>query len=715
LRATSFSSSCRRGSRYTVLANRERYIEAYGQLAQALRARYGLRELPLVVKNAPERRPRDVETDGELSDIRTDCGVPPGGELIVYSGWVSAERGLATVVAALRQLPRVHFAIQVSDRGRCVELEEQAKALRVDDRLHVVPYVAAHQVVDYLRTASVGVIPTLRTDDGDCAFESKYFEYMHARLPIVTSDVRQHAEMTRELHNGEVFTAGDAGSFARATREVLSNRDRYATAYAEPGVLEANSWEAQMPELLGLYAQVSGMAPSRAYGPPISRSCGTASVETQESKERAAPSLSRVRGFLSSRAELPASAVYWEERYRSGGTSGSGSYSPYAEMTAEIINRIFRERKVEGVIEFGCGDGNQLSHLRVAKYVGLDVAPTAIKRCAERFRDDRTKRFFVYNPQQHVDGSPGYSADCSLSKEVIFHLVEDDIFETHMRHLFASGRRLVVIVASDLDWHLGPYERHRRFTPWVEANLPEWRLVEKIDSPAPYEFDTGKGMLSNVYVFQRKTHSPETFVLDGVEHPYYRDYDGDPGKVPPALSERTVELPIGYSTMRAFADQRRLEVGNTLEHWYPDLEPGVTHDVVDKFERRPGVINEDILDFQPDRGYDLVLSLSTLEHVGKPEYGDPGGEGKAIAAVLHCVDLLLPAGMFVATIPRGWNETLEQALREGELAHISRLYMARVDEANHWVQVADYNGIAGCGYDRPYRYANGIYVLRARA
>src|SRR5436305_1826918 len=161
-------------------------------------------------------------------------------------------------------------------------------------------------------------------------------------------------------------------------------------------------------------------------------------------------------------AKSAGSAAYWEDRYRSGGTSGAGSYGRYAELSSEIINRVIRERGIEEVVEYGCGDGNQLAYLRVAKYIGLDVAPTAIERCTELFRDDPSKSFFLCDPEHRGDAA--FFADCALSKEVIFHLVEDDIFERYMRRLFSSARRFVIIVASDLDWWLTEYERHRRFT-----------------------------------------------------------------------------------------------------------------------------------------------------------------------------------------------------------------------------------------------------------
>jgi len=229
-------------------------------LAEELRRRYDLDELPAVVENAPERRPLDVTTDVELSDIRTDCGLGPDEELVVYSGFVTPDRGLSTVVAALPQLPGVHFGLKVSERERyrCADLERQAEDLRVRDRVHLVPYVAAHEVVHYLRTASVGLITSLPTRGDELICHIKYYEYMHAGLPIVTCDMKLQADMTRKLGNGEVFVAGDVDSFVSATRAVLDDRERYACAYTRPDLVEHNSWETHVPALIDLYRKVVG-------------------------------------------------------------------------------------------------------------------------------------------------------------------------------------------------------------------------------------------------------------------------------------------------------------------------------------------------------------------------------------------------------------------------------------------------------------------------
>ena len=184
------------------------------------------------------------------------------------------------------------------------------------------------------------------------------------------------------------------------------------------------------------------------------------------------------------------SADYWERRYRSGRNSGCGSYGKFAAFKADFLNRFVRENGVGSIVEFGCGDGNQLSLAEYPGYLGLDIAPTAIARCRERFEGDGTKRFALYDPAQFDADLRRYSADAALSLDVIFHLVEDQVYEIYMRHLFAAGQRFVVILSSNTDEQPMPsvHVRHRRFTDDVSRNYPAWRLVATHKNPYPENF-----------------------------------------------------------------------------------------------------------------------------------------------------------------------------------------------------------------------------------
>ena len=77
------------------------------------------------------------------------------------------------------------------------------------------------------------------------------------------------------------------------------------------------------------------------------------------------------------------SKEYWENRYKYQGNSGAGSYGKLAEFKAEVINEFINENNINNVIEFGCGDGNQLNLFNIKNYLGFDVSDTIIKLCQD--------------------------------------------------------------------------------------------------------------------------------------------------------------------------------------------------------------------------------------------------------------------------------------------------------------------------------------------
>jgi SAM-dependent methyltransferase len=184
--------------------------------------------------------------------------------------------------------------------------------------------------------------------------------------------------------------------------------------------------------------------------------------------------------LLRQRLDFSGSAQYWERRYSQSGTSGEGSYGDFAYVKAELINVFVRDHDIRSVIEFGCGDGNQLSLAKYPHYLGLDVSPAAIRLCKHRFSADATKSFFLYNGECFVDRACLFTADLALSLDVVYHLVEDGVFETYMAHLFEASQRYVIVYATNEAKRTAPHVRHRCFTPWVDAKLPQWQLMQEI-------------------------------------------------------------------------------------------------------------------------------------------------------------------------------------------------------------------------------------------
>ncbi|MBN1798791.1 MAG: class I SAM-dependent methyltransferase [Spirochaetales bacterium] len=187
---------------------------------------------------------------------------------------------------------------------------------------------------------------------------------------------------------------------------------------------------------------------------------------------------------------FPGSVKYWEKRYVNRGTSGTGSYGKLARFKADVINLFVKENRITSIVELGCGDGNQLAFLKISRYVGLDVSATAIKLCIDKFKHDAAKSFFLYDPHCFKDNHNIFQADCAVSLDVIYHLVEDSIFEQYMKDLFSCAAKFVIIYSSnsiDRSGRFSPYYKNRLFTRWIERNLKNWKCIKEVKNKYPDE------------------------------------------------------------------------------------------------------------------------------------------------------------------------------------------------------------------------------------
>lgn len=191
--------------------------------------------------------------------------------------------------------------------------------------------------------------------------------------------------------------------------------------------------------------------------------------------------------------------------------------------------------------------------------------------------------------------------------------------------------------------------------------------------------------------------APGSFEVDGrtvryVHHRYNRTW----------LNERAVEVALALEVLDERGGGEVLEVGNVLGHYGRR-----GHHVVDKYERGPDVDNEDVVGLPLDRTYDLVLSISTLEHVGLDEpVVDPA---KVDVAVRRLRSVVRPGGLLWVTVPVGYNHHLDRALRAGDLGLEPVLALRRSSRANHWHQV-DLHQVWDARYDRLLYTAHGLVV-----
>lgn len=166
-------------------------------------------------------------------------------------------------------------------------------------------------------------------------------------------------------------------------------------------------------------------------------------------------------------------------------------------------------------------------------------------------------------------------------------------------------------------------------------------------------------------------------------------------------SERCVEIGLGRVALGAHPPDGVLEVGNVMP-----LAGVAGHTVVDKYELGAGVVNEDIVDFRPGRRYELVLSLSTLEHVGWDE--EPRDPEKAPMALGAMAALVESGGSMLVTIPVGVHRTLEEAFLASDSPFEHVTLVGKRSRLARWAQLP-LQERTSIRYGSP--YANGNAIL----
>jgi hypothetical protein len=213
------------------------------------------------------------------------------------------------------------------------------------------------------------------------------------------------------------------------------------------------------------------------------------------------PILSDLASAIHNRNYFKNSSEYWENRYKNGGNSGTGSYNQLAQFKATILNKFVEENNINSVVELGCGDANQLKMFKFQNYTGYDISQTILKMCSETFAQDDSKQF------QHISDFSPKETDLIMSLDVIYHLVENNVFESHMQTLFGAKNKRVVIYSSnyndDFDEAKPIHVRHRKFTDWIEKNAPNFKLDQYIPNQHPYKGDETVGSLADFYFYSQ--------------------------------------------------------------------------------------------------------------------------------------------------------------------------------------------------------------------
>lgn len=202
-------------------------------------------------------------------------------------------------------------------------------------------------------------------------------------------------------------------------------------------------------------------------------------------------------------------------------------------------------------------------------------------------------------------------------------------------------------------------------------------------------------------------------------------------------TERVVEIPVVVDFIKNLnIDKKRiLEVGNTLSQFqnlYSEIDIK-SRRIVDKFEVADGVENLDIMTLPASEKYDIIFSISTMEHVGQ-EYRGPNTPPRDLEAPLKAIvkiyDLLNIGGKALISVPFGKltdglfyiqfsKEYLNLLVHKYNIPReaLNNFFLKRTalqinndNPKQVWIEAQE-NEFDDVYYNHPYTYANGIAFI----
>jgi glycosyltransferase involved in cell wall biosynthesis len=143
-----------------------------------------------------------------------------------YLGRLKEEKGLLTILSALKSLPEYCQATFIGQGPMRDELEAYAARLGLSDRVTIQPGIPSSQVPDTLSRLDVLVLPSLTRPNWKEQFGRTLAEAMSCETPVIGSDSGEIPSVIGDA--GLIFKEGDSADLAACVERLVADPVFYA-------------------------------------------------------------------------------------------------------------------------------------------------------------------------------------------------------------------------------------------------------------------------------------------------------------------------------------------------------------------------------------------------------------------------------------------------------------------------------------------------------
>lgn len=194
-------------------------ITVNDSIAQAYHERYG--KALTVVRNIPMPRPLPEPP------TRAALGLPVDRFILVFQGsGINVDRGGEEAVLAMRELPGC-LLLLIGGGDAWPVLQRLVDEHGLHDRVRMLPRMPYAEMMGYTRNADLGLSLDKDTNlNYRYSLPNKLFDYFHAGIPALVTDLPEVAGLVRAHDAGVVVRTADPALIARAVRALQADPAR---------------------------------------------------------------------------------------------------------------------------------------------------------------------------------------------------------------------------------------------------------------------------------------------------------------------------------------------------------------------------------------------------------------------------------------------------------------------------------------------------------
>ena len=224
-------------------------------IARAYSKLYRLKGI-VVLENFPTISNKRLKLD--KNKVRRQWKIPRNNIVILYQGGLNPGRGLFCLLDAMKFVDPNGYLVMIGNGSLKNKLKEYAQYLRISDRVTILDAVPSSMLHNYTKAADIGV----HTLDDSClnhkwASPNKLFEYIHAELPIVMSDLTEPRNIINRYQVGLCFAPNSPEDLAFALNSLIQNSDlRNTFKNSCRNAVKSLNWSKQEHKLTSLYQKL---------------------------------------------------------------------------------------------------------------------------------------------------------------------------------------------------------------------------------------------------------------------------------------------------------------------------------------------------------------------------------------------------------------------------------------------------------------------------